>query len=279
MWTNGPRIECGEVERHSSGSQPMAGPDAASTSGRKKEIFDAETFAIYHALPILDRRQESGHQYTVFVSSTAAIDRFRTDALGPGQRFAIAAMEVCGRVFARDNEVTTRWFPANSRVAGNEQADSYAKAAARRTAPHNDDDDVPEALLVEASLSHMSRSTTEARSRASAAWIASHIRSQRRYRPSPRRRLRRQHLRNTRKDFAGRYCHWVPCIRLGSFPDCQPKAACLVDSQDQDVHQYLSHVVHHTRSCPSFLSAGSGTLSPRDQLGVGSSGRRICHSK
>ena len=37
------------------------------------------------ALEILDRRQGSGHQYTVFVDSTSAIDRVRTDGIGPGQ--------------------------------------------------------------------------------------------------------------------------------------------------------------------------------------------------
>ena len=48
------------------------------------------------------------HRYTVFVNSAAAIERVKTDALSPGQRFAIAAMEVCGRVLARDNEATIR---------------------------------------------------------------------------------------------------------------------------------------------------------------------------
>ena len=36
----------------------------------------------------------------------------RAEALGPGQHFAIAAMEVCDRTLARENEVTTRWVPA-----------------------------------------------------------------------------------------------------------------------------------------------------------------------
>ena len=49
----------------------------------------AETLAIYQALPALDQRRESGHRYTVFVDSTAAIDRVRSDALGPGQHFAV----------------------------------------------------------------------------------------------------------------------------------------------------------------------------------------------
>ena len=91
----------------------------------------------------------------------------KTDALGPGQLFAIATMEVCDRALARDNEVTIHWVPAHCKVEGNEQADSYAKMTARRTALCNDDD-VPEAPLTEASLSHMSRSATEARSRATA---------------------------------------------------------------------------------------------------------------
>ena len=43
--------------------------------GTNKEVFDAETFAIYQALHVLDRRQESGHRYAVFVGSTAVISQ------------------------------------------------------------------------------------------------------------------------------------------------------------------------------------------------------------
>ena len=53
--------------------------------------------------------------------------------------------------------VTIRWAPAHSKVTGNEQADTYAKAAARRSTPYNDDDDVPDGLLTEASLSRPGR--------------------------------------------------------------------------------------------------------------------------
>ena len=52
--------------------------------GTNKEVFDAETFAIYQALRALDQRQESKHRYTVFVDSASALDRVRSDALGPG---------------------------------------------------------------------------------------------------------------------------------------------------------------------------------------------------
>lgn len=83
------------------------------------EAFDAEVYAIYRALRIFDRRLKSGHRNTVFVDSTAAVDRVQTDAIGPGQRFAVAIMEVCslGRVLGRDNEVVARWVPARHGVA------------------------------------------------------------------------------------------------------------------------------------------------------------------
>ena len=67
--------------------------------------------------------------------TTSDIDQVRTNTHGPGQRFAIAAMEVCGRVLARDNEVTIHWVAAHHGVAGNERADEYAKAAASRSIP------------------------------------------------------------------------------------------------------------------------------------------------
>ena len=135
--------------------------------GTNKEVFDAEVFAIYQALRVIGQRQESGHRYTLFVDSTSAIDRVRTDALGPGQRFAIAAMEVCDRVLARDNDVTIRWVPTHLGVPGNEKADEFAKTAASRAAPCSDGD-VPDELRWEASLSHITRSAAEARPRATA---------------------------------------------------------------------------------------------------------------
>ena len=71
--------------------------------GTNKEVFDAEAFAIYQVLRFVNRRQESGRRYTLFVDSTAAIERVRTDVLGPGQAHAIAAMESCGRIIERGN--------------------------------------------------------------------------------------------------------------------------------------------------------------------------------
>ena len=76
--------------------------------GRNKEVFDAEVYAVSQALEVLERRQESGCRYTIFVDSTSAIGRVRSDSIGPGQSFAIAAIEQCSRVIARSNEVAIR---------------------------------------------------------------------------------------------------------------------------------------------------------------------------
>lgn len=53
--------------------------------GSNKEVFDAEVYAIYQALSTMGQRQESGRRYTLFVDSTLAIARIRSDDTGPGQ--------------------------------------------------------------------------------------------------------------------------------------------------------------------------------------------------
>ena len=146
--------------------------------GNDKEVFDAETYAIFRVLKEFDRRQESGCRYTIFANSTAAINRIRSDAIGPGQHLARAAVEICSRLVSRDNEVTVLWVPAHVRIAGNEEADRLAKEAAEgRTREASDE------YRWEASLSHLSQVVTENRSRAAAQWVASHVKPERRYRP------------------------------------------------------------------------------------------------
>lgn len=94
------------------------------------KVFDAEVFAIYQALRICNDNQRPGHRYTVFSDSQAAVQRIRTDAVGPGQQWATAAIEVCSRPLHRENEVTVLWVPAHSGAEGNEVAGQYAKEAA-----------------------------------------------------------------------------------------------------------------------------------------------------
>ena len=51
----------------------------------------------------------------------------------------------------------------------------------------------------------MTRTATEARSRATAEWITDHVRAERRYRPPPRGGPCRRQLGGTRKELAGRF--------------------------------------------------------------------------
>ena len=160
--------------------------------------------AIYQALGIMDRWQESGHRYTGLTVSTAAIERIRTDSIGPGQRFAIATIEVCTRLLARDNEVATHWVPAHHGVPGNEEVDEFAKAAVEGAEP---DSAVPDECWPwrEISLSHMTRVATEARSRSTAQWTTDHVGPQRKYRSSRGKGVKRGSLRRVQKSIVSRY--------------------------------------------------------------------------
>ena len=126
--------------------------------GKNKEVYDAEVYAIYRALKAIDQWEGSGHQYTIFSDSASAVDRTRSDSMGPRQRFALAIYEAGGRIASRNNTVTSRWTPAHQGV--NEAADTWAKSAAegrpQRTTRRTN----------ETNLSHMTRRAMGARSQA-----------------------------------------------------------------------------------------------------------------
>ena len=200
--------------------------------GKNKEVFDAEAFAVWQALRALEQRNEHDREYTIFVDSTSAITRVRDDARGSGQRFGVAAMEVETRLAAAGNRVTILWVPAHAGAEGNEEggrgegkngtggsgsemADQYAKDAATGRAPR---ERLPEGYAEETSLAHMTRVTTEARSRATTEWIAEHVRLGRRYRPPPGKGVRRTQLRRVKKTLAGRYYQLLSGQRGGGNP-------------------------------------------------------------
>lgn len=72
-------------------------------------------YAIYQALRAPGQPQENGRRCTYFMDLHGRRRKVRIDTVGPGQRFAIATMEVCTRALARD-KVT--------------MADEYARATA-----------------------------------------------------------------------------------------------------------------------------------------------------
>ena len=120
-------------------------------------------FAICRAVSALNQRQESNRRYTIFDDSTSAITQAGDNALGTGQCFAVAAIDVCSRILARENNVTIGWVSAHCGAEGNEVAGRCTNSAATGEDPV---EDIPERYAAEISLSHMTSVATEARSRA-----------------------------------------------------------------------------------------------------------------
>lgn len=102
-----PRHEQGGVRRRG-----VCHPPGARDRGGRKTI--------HHLCQQLPNIFDSTH--TISMDSTMAIE-IRSDSIGPGQGFAVTAIEVCTRPRERDNEVTIRWVPAHQGVLGNEKAD------------------------------------------------------------------------------------------------------------------------------------------------------------
>ena len=121
----------------------------------------------------------SERRETIFYDSSAAMDRIGSDKIELGQRRAVAAHDVFGRVIGRDSEVAVRWTPAHQGVEGNEMAGTWAKAAVIGSFFEDG-----QAYLREVSLSYTTR-TAEARSQATVRWISDHVREGQEALPPP----------------------------------------------------------------------------------------------
>lgn len=122
----------------------------------------------------------SERRETIFYDSSAAMDRIGSDKIELGQRRAVAAHDVSGRVIGRDSEVAVRWTPAHQGVEGNEMAGTWAKAAVMGSFYEDG-----QAYLREVSLSYTTRRTAEARSQATVRWISDHVREGQETLPPP----------------------------------------------------------------------------------------------
>ena len=199
VWTDGSRLKSGRVGAAWAWQQGGEWREEGIFLGTNKEVFDAEVFAIHRAVDLLNRRGEREQHYTVFSDSQAAIFRVQHEECGPAQVLARATIEASHQLWARGNDVTIRWTPSHQEVAGNERADACAKAAAA-----GDHAAAEPAYLREASLSHLSRLTTEARTTETERWIRAKVKRKHRYRPPTGGKMRSE-LRGVRKECAGRF--------------------------------------------------------------------------
>ena len=167
--------------------------------GTNKEVFDAEVYALLRAIELLRDRGETGACYTVFSDSQAAIFRLLHEECGPAQALARAAITASQELRAQGSDITIRWTPSHRGVTGNERADALAKEAAAGELGRVSPD-----YMREASLAHLTRKITEARSLETSSWIRAHVKRRHRYRPPPGGKMR-QELRAARKEVAGRY--------------------------------------------------------------------------
>ena len=148
---------------------------------------------------LLDGRGECGQDYTIFSDSQAAMARAQHTDCGPAQALASAVVELSYQLASRGKRVTLRWTPAHQGVEGNKQADAWARRAAERREGRAD----PE-YLREASLSHLTRISTERRATETGRWIREHVKRRHRYRPPPGGKTGRE-LGRVRKELAGRF--------------------------------------------------------------------------
>ena len=199
VWTDGSRLENERVGAAIAFKREGTWKELGVYLGKNKEVFDAELFAISRALKEIDSRAEENRRYTIFSDSQAAISRVQHDRTGPGQTLAVRSIETTRSLTTRGNRVTIRWTPSHAGIPGNERADRMAKRAAE-----GKEEEACQEYLREASLSHLTRVTTEARSNATAVWIRDHCGRRRRYRPPKGGKMRKE-LGKCPKELASRF--------------------------------------------------------------------------
>lgn len=91
-------------------------------------VYTAELQGIRMAVDIA-KNQTNFQQITIFVDNQAAIRSTHTPGTTSGQCLATLASLECGAVTAQGKQLTIRWIPAHTGVAGNELADIAAKRA------------------------------------------------------------------------------------------------------------------------------------------------------
>ena len=71
--------------------------------GKNKEAFGVDLYALVQVLKIFEQIGETGREYAIFSASEAAPRQIQTDERGPGQRYAVEAIEVAGRLLLNNH--------------------------------------------------------------------------------------------------------------------------------------------------------------------------------
>ena len=100
--------------------------------GYNQEAFDAECAALARALEVTAKRRTGPKAVTIFTDAQAAMARIASEEPGTAQQYAWQARKWIAKLRERDRNVRIEfhWCPAHSEVAGNEEADKWAKQAA-----------------------------------------------------------------------------------------------------------------------------------------------------
>jgi ribonuclease HI len=204
LWTDGSRLKNKQVGSAVVWKEGEEWREEKSYLGKKKEVFDAEVYAILRALRKaveISNKQEL-KRVTVFSDSTTAIQRVQHTTVGPGQLMAIDSVNLNNKLAELGIQEEYRWVPSHEGVEGNERADEAAKAAAM-----NEDGEALE--LREKfkgwSMARVQRKVTEAKWKETNAWWKAKFNNKRKgYKLNGKRRMHTL-LGEAKKEIAGRY--------------------------------------------------------------------------
>jgi ribonuclease HI len=204
LWTDGSRLENKRVGSAVVWQERGEWKEEGSYLGKRKEVFDAEVYAILRALrKAVDKvENEEIERITIFSDSTTAIQRVQHTQIGPGQAMAIDCVNLNNKLAGLGIQVEYRWVPSHNGVEGNEKADEAAKAAAENKNG--------KALELKEkfkgwSMARVQREVTEAKWQETEQWWKAKFNSKRKgYKLNKKRRMHTL-LGEAKKKIAGRY--------------------------------------------------------------------------
>jgi len=133
IFTDGSRLDSGATGYAVVWENGQTWEGIKAHMGYNQEAYDAECAALARALESVTRGY-CPERVTIFTDAQAAIRRMASDEPGPGQQYAIRAREHIAtlRRTRPGIIIEIRWCPAHEGIAGNEEADKWAKIAAEK---------------------------------------------------------------------------------------------------------------------------------------------------